>query len=77
MTENRHGLVVEAELMIAAGTAEREAAQRMLDRIGGNARVTVAGDKAYDTRGFVPSVPSEERDSACGAESQSDRRQRD
>lgn len=53
MTENRNGLVVETELMIAGGTAEREAAQQMLDRIGGNRRITVAGDKAYDTHRFV------------------------
>jgi transposase len=53
MTENRNGLVVETELIIAGGTAEREAAQQMLDRIGGNRRISVAGDKAYDTHGFV------------------------
>jgi transposase len=53
MTENRNGLVVETELVMASGTAERDAAQQMLDRKEGNERITVAGDKAYDTRGFV------------------------
>ena len=55
MTENRNGLVVETELTIASGTAERDAAQQMIDRIGGDGPITVAGDKAYDTRQFVQS----------------------
>jgi hypothetical protein len=33
MTENRHGLVVEAELEAATGTIEREAAQTMVEPI--------------------------------------------
>ncbi len=53
MTENRHGLVVETELEIAGGTAERDAALEMIDRIEGAHRITVAGDKAYDTKDFV------------------------
>lgn len=53
MTENRNGLVVETELEIASGTAEREAALEMMDRIEGQHRITVAGDKAYDTKDFV------------------------
>ena len=53
MTENRHGLVVETELAIAAGTAEREAALEMLARIEGDHPITVAADKAYDTKDFV------------------------
>jgi transposase len=53
MIENRHGLVVDTELLEANGTAERDGARLMVERIEGTARITVAGDKAYDTRGFV------------------------
>lgn len=53
MTENRNGLVVETELAIASGTAERDAALEMIDRVEGQHRITVAGDKAYDTKNFV------------------------
>jgi len=56
MTENRNGLVVDTELVIASGTAERSAALEMIDRIEGEHRVTVAADKAYDTREFVKQV---------------------
>ena len=48
LMENRNGLVVEATLTHATGTAEREAALAMLDR-----RVTLGADKAYDVEGFV------------------------
>jgi transposase len=52
MTENRHGLVVDARLTEANGTAERSAA---LDMIEDNAKPgsTVGGDKNYDTAEFV------------------------
>lgn len=53
MTENRNGLVVETELAIASGTAERDAALEMVDRIEGDHAITVAADKAYATRDFV------------------------
>ena len=33
--------------------AERDAALRMAERIAGEDRVTVGGDRGYDTRGFV------------------------
>jgi hypothetical protein len=46
MTENRNGLVVETEVEIASGTAERDAALEMIDRIEGAHPITVAGDKA-------------------------------
>jgi transposase len=51
--ENRHGPIVNTELFEANGTAERDAALVMLERIPGSRRVTVAGDKGYDTRDFV------------------------
>jgi transposase len=51
--ENRNGLAVNARVTKATGTAEREAAVDMLGELSGNKRITVGGDKAYDTRGFV------------------------
>ncbi len=53
LTENRNGLVVNALVTPANGTAEREAALAMLGDLPEGARITVAGDKNYDTRGFV------------------------
>ena len=52
MTENRNGLIVDARLTVANGTAERTTA---LDMIEDNARPgsTVGGDKNYDTAAFV------------------------
>jgi transposase len=53
LIENRNGLVVDAELLQANGTAERDAALLMAARIDGSQRVTVAADKGYDTQEFV------------------------
>jgi transposase len=53
LIENRNGLVVDTELMQSNGTAERDAAMRMAVRIYGDARVTLAADKGYDTKEFV------------------------
>jgi Transposase DDE domain/Transposase domain (DUF772) len=53
MMENRHGLVVDTELLQCNGTAERDAALWMVERLEGSERVTVAGDKGYDTKDFV------------------------
>ena len=52
MTENRNGLIVDARLTEANGTAERTTA---LDMIEDNAKPgsTVGGDKNYDTADFV------------------------
>jgi hypothetical protein len=50
---NRHGLVVDAEVTQATGTAEREAAIDFVDALGGTQRVTLGADKNYDTKGFV------------------------
>jgi transposase len=52
MMENRNGLIVDARLTEANGTAERTTA---LDMIEDNARPgsTVGGDKNYDTADFV------------------------
>jgi len=53
LIENRNGLVVDTELMQPSGIAERDAAMLMAERIEGDGRVTVAADKAYDTKDFV------------------------
>ena len=53
LVENRHGLILNTEVFQANGTAERDAALVMLEQIPGTSRVTVAGDKGYDTHGFV------------------------
>ena len=53
LMENRHGLVVNATLTHASGTAEREAALAMLGQQPQKKRVTLGGDKAYDTKDFV------------------------
>jgi transposase len=52
MMENRNGLIVDARLTEANGTAERATALEMIDD---NARPgsTVGGDKNYDTADFV------------------------
>jgi IS5 family transposase len=56
LIENRNGLVVDAELLQANGTAERDAALLMAERIEGSQRVTVAADKGYDTKEFVRQI---------------------
>src|SRR6202163_302220 len=53
LIENRNGLVVDTELVVCSGSAERDAALQMAERIEGDQRVTVGADKGYDTRGFV------------------------
>ena len=51
--ENRNGLVVDASVTLATGTAEREAAEAMIRDMPAGHRITVGADKAYDTAGFV------------------------
>ncbi len=60
LMENRHGLVVDALLTQADGTAERDAALLMLyskwrarRRRGKRGTMSVGADKGYDTRDFV------------------------
>jgi len=48
LMENRNGLVVDARLTIASGTAEQEAAVEMVQAVPGSHRITVGMDKAYD-----------------------------
>jgi len=53
--ENRHGLVVDACVVPATGTGERDAALSLVAGVPGP-RLTVGGDKGYDTRGFVATL---------------------
>jgi transposase len=53
LMENRNGLVVNAMVTQATGTAERDAALLMTEAIEGNNRVTLGADKGYDTADFV------------------------
>ena len=53
MIENRNGLVVDTELLQCNGTAERDGAMMMAERVEGTERITVGADKAYDTKDFV------------------------
>jgi transposase len=53
LMENRHGLVVNTRLTTATGTAEREAALALVDTRPTTRRITLGGDKNYDTHQFV------------------------
>jgi len=54
LMENRHGLLVELRIATANGTAERDMAISMLDDcLPGTERITLGGDKGYDTRDFI------------------------
>jgi transposase len=53
LMENRNGLLVGTLVTPAHGTAERDAALLLAERIPGIKRVTLGGDKNYDTRDFV------------------------
>ena len=53
LVENRNGLIVNAMVWEATGTAERDTALLMLEQIPGDGRVTAAGDKGFDTKDFV------------------------
>jgi transposase len=55
LMENRNGLVIDLRVGAATGHAEREQGLVMLDALGGARRITVAGDKGYDSAGFVAS----------------------
>ena len=53
LMENRNGLLVQTFLTEASGRAERDAAMLMAEAIPPGKRVTLGGDKNYDTREFV------------------------
>ena len=52
--ENRNGLVVDLQMDVADGRAERRNALDLVDdNLPGTKRITLGGDKGYDTRDFV------------------------
>jgi len=53
LMENRNGIAVNGCVTLAEGRAEVEAAVAMVEELPGQHRVTVGGDKAYDTKEFV------------------------
>ena len=53
LMENRNGLVADVQVLPVSGTAEREAALMMIGSLEGTAKVTVGGDKGYDTKEFA------------------------
>jgi hypothetical protein len=53
--EDRHGLVVDACVVPATRTGERDAATSLIAGLPPR-RVTTGGDKGYDTRGFVETL---------------------
>jgi len=53
LMENRNGLAVSACVTAATGTAERDAALAFAEEISGDGRVTLGGDKNYDTHDLV------------------------
>jgi hypothetical protein len=53
LMENRNGLIVDALVTPATGTAERDATLTMLGRQTGRHRATLGADKAYDTADLV------------------------
>ena len=53
LMENRHGLVVDARLTLATGTAEPQAACDMVGDLPAGGRITLGADRAYDTAAFV------------------------
>jgi len=53
LMENRNGLAVGVLVTQATGRAERQAAVNLLSRLRGVGRVTLGGDKNYDTGAFV------------------------
>ena len=53
LMENRNGLIVDALVTQASGTAERDAAEAMLGRQTRRHRATLGADKAYDVAGLV------------------------
>jgi IS5 family transposase len=57
MMENRNGLVIDARLSQATGTAERDTAVQMVQNLGKRGhRITMGADKAYDTKQFVANL---------------------
>ncbi len=57
LMENRNGLIVGADVMHATGTAEREAALILIDRVKPpSRRITLGADKLYDAAAFITAL---------------------
>ena len=56
LMENRNGLVAQSCLTHATGTAERDAALRLLDGLTPRHRITLGADKGYDVKGFLAAL---------------------
>ena len=56
LMENRNGLIVDALVTQASGTAEREAAEAVLGRQTGRHRAALGADKGYDAADFIARV---------------------
>lgn len=57
LMENRHGLAVAGGASLATGTAEREAALDLVERLRGDGqRITLGADKGYDVAAFVAAL---------------------
>jgi hypothetical protein len=68
MIESRNGLVVDTELLQCNGTAERDAALLMAERVEGGQRVTLAADKGYEHKGVRGRNAAHERNAPRRAE---------
>src|SRR5207247_803066 len=74
LMENRNGLAVAAKLSLANGTAERETALALIKQRPPKPRMTLIGDKAYDTRNFVRELRAS---GVVSHVAQNDKRQKD
>ncbi len=56
--ENRNGLIVDTELTLASGWAERTAAEAMMETLAPKPGASLAADKTYDTAAHVGALRS-------------------
>jgi transposase len=56
LMEHRSGLIINATVTPADGHGERDAAVQMVGDLPGRHRITIAADKAYDTRDFIANL---------------------
>jgi transposase len=56
LMENRSGLVAQETVGIASGTAERDSALHLLDRLAPAPARTLGADRGYDARDFVEAI---------------------
>jgi transposase len=56
LMENRSGLIAQETVSLASGTAERDSALHLLDRLPPGQARTLGADRGYDTRDFVAAL---------------------